>query len=172
MKNYTKIPFNQIENIASYVEEKLKAGHVIIQILVNEDNKQIDELVSYANDKECRSYYRNLTDSDEQLRTCVITETLEPYYAFKDKKRDERVCCCDIDIETDCQDITDFASVVNNFVLMEKKYYSGESFKDDEIAMHYEFYISTDEGDIANFGGSLEVDFVTEWMTEQGYYSK
>lgn len=171
MKNYTEISFNQIKDIKSYVEEKLKAGHIIIQILVNEDNKQIDELISYANDKECKSYYRNITDSDEQLKTGVITETLEPYYAFKDKKRAERVCCCDIDIETDCQDVTNFLSVINNFASMEKKYYSGESFEeDDDATMHYEFYTSTGKGDIANFGGSMEVDFITEWMTEQGYY--
>ena len=172
MKNYTKIPFSEIKNIESYVEKVLKAGYIIIQILVDEDNQQIAEMVSFANDKECKSYYRNLADSDEQLRTCVITETLEPYYAFKDKKRNERVCCCDIDIEKDCQDITDFASVVNNFASMEKKYYSGESFKEDDLPMHYEFYISMYEGDIANFVGSMEIDFVTEWMTEQGYYSK
>ena len=53
---------------------------------------------------------------------------------------------------------------------MEKEYYSGESFEDDGETMHYEFYISTDKGDIENFGGSMEVDFVTEWMEEQGYY--
>ena len=172
MKNYTKIPFGEIKDIESYVEKVLKAGYIIIQILVDEDNQQIAEVVSFANDKECKSYYRNLTDSDEQLRTCVITETLEPYYAFKDKKRNERVCCCDIDIETDCQDITDFASVVNNFASIEKKHYSGESFKDDETTMHYEYYISTDKGDVANFGGNMEIEFVTEWMEEQGYYSK
>ena len=142
MKDYAKIPFDQFDdvefnNIESYIEDKLKVGQIIIQILVDEDNQQIAELISYANDKECKSYYRNITDSDEQLRTCVITETLEPYYAFKDKK-----------------------------------YYSGESFKDDDVTMHYEFYISIEKGDIANFGGCLEIDFVTEWMEEQGYYSK
>lgn len=177
MKDYAKIPFDQFDdvefnNIESYIEDKLKAGHIIIQILVDEDNQQIAELISYANDKECKSYYRNITDSDEQLRTCVITETLEPYYAFKDKKRAERVCCCDIDIEIDSQDVTDFSVVINNFASMEKKYYSGESFKDDDVTMHYEFYISIEKGDIANFGGCLEIDFVTEWMEEQGYYSK
>ena len=172
MKNYKKIPFNEIQDIESYVEKKLKAGNIIIQILVNEDNKEIEELISYANDKDCKSYYQNITDTDEQLRTCIITETLEPYYAFKDKKKTERVSCCDIDIETDYQDVINFSSVINKFASMEKEYYSGESFEDDGETMHYEFYISTDKGDIENFGGSMEVDFVTEWMEEHGYYIK
>lgn len=30
MKNYEKIPFTEIDNIESYVEEKLRDGHVII----------------------------------------------------------------------------------------------------------------------------------------------
>ena len=55
MKNYKKIPFNEIQDIESYVEKKLKAGNIIIQILVNEDNKEIEELISYANDKHCSS---------------------------------------------------------------------------------------------------------------------
>ena len=46
MKNYKQIPFSRIKNIESYVEKKLKAGHIIIQILVNEDKKEIDELIS------------------------------------------------------------------------------------------------------------------------------
>lgn len=76
MKNYEKIPFNKISNIESYVEEKLRDGHVIIQFLVNEDKKEIGELISYANDKDCKSYYRSLTDSDEQLKTKVISAIL------------------------------------------------------------------------------------------------
>lgn len=48
MKNYEKIPFDQISDIESYVEEKLRTGHIIIQIAVNEDEKEISELVSYS----------------------------------------------------------------------------------------------------------------------------
>lgn len=98
MKNYEKIPFTEIDNIESYVEEKLRDGHVIIQIRVNETNKEIDELISYANDKECRSYYQSLTDSNEQLKTSVISEMLEPYYAFKDKEKSENEETCSIDL--------------------------------------------------------------------------
>ncbi|MBQ4523774.1 MAG: hypothetical protein IJA10_12600 [Lachnospiraceae bacterium] len=172
MKNYKKIPFNRIKDIESYVEKKLKAGHIIIQIRVNEDNKQIDELISYANDKECESYYRSLTDSDEQLRTCVISECMELYYAFKDEKREAGTC--DIDIDADLQDVIDFYEFKKDIKDM-KEHYSGESFqwKDyDDSSCHYEFYISLEKGDIANFGGCLEIDFVTEWMEEQGYYHK
>lgn len=172
MKNYEKIPFNQISNIESYVEEKLKAGHIIIQILVNDDSKEIFNLVSYANDKECQSSYRNIADSEEQLKTSVIAEDLDPYYAFKDGEKEQDVHTANIDIETDCQYIVDFQSVIKDFVSIEKKYCNGEGFQDDGVTMHYAFYISTDKGDIANFGGSMELDFIEEWMTEHGYYSK
>lgn len=177
MKNYKRIPFNKIRNIESYVEKKLKEGHIIIQILVNEDKEEIDELISYGNDKECRSYYRCLTNSDEQLRTCIIRECMQPYYAFKDKNRDSGYC--DIDIDDERQDVISFYTFKKDFSNM-KKYYKGENFcfKDGNEKMHYEFYISTgkadqcNECDVANLGGYVEVEFATEWMTERGYYSK
>lgn len=171
MKGYEKIPFNEINNIEAYVEEKLRNGHIIIQISVNEAQKEINELISYANDTECRSYYVSLTDSDEQLRTSVIDERMEPYYTFKDIERSNDLCCCDIDIETDSQNVIDFNSFKKDFKSMEE-YYSGKSVQFDDGFVHYEFYVSIDKGDIRNFGGTLEIEFVTEWMTEQGYYSK
>lgn len=173
MKDYKKIPFNQIKDIESYIERKLKEGRIIIQVLVNEDDKEIDELISYANDKECKSYYRSLTDSDDQLRSCVITERLEPYYAYKDIDKSDNVSYCDIDIETDSQNVIGFSYFKKDFAEMEK-YYGGESFQypDYEGRTHYEFYISTDKGDIENLGGCMETDFVTEWMIEMGYYSE
>lgn len=167
MKNYEKIPFNEIDNIESYVEEKLRDGHVIIQILANEDEKEIDELISYANDKECKSYYRSLTDSDEQLKECVITEHIEPYYAFKDEMNK---CCDDIDINEDSQNVMDFNTFKADFKDMEK-YYDEEDIPYYGKA-HYEFYISTGKGDIENFGGCMEVEFVAEWMSEHGYYNQ
>jgi len=167
MKDYQKIPFNQITDIASYVEEKLKAGHVIIQILVNESLKQIDELISYANDKECKSYFCNLTDSDAQLKESVITELIEPYYAFK---KGMNKCFNDIDINEDSQNVIAFNTFKADFKDMEK-YYDGGDIPYYGKA-HYEFYISTGKGDIGNFGGCMEVEFITEWMIEQGYYNK
>lgn len=166
MKNYEKIPFNQISDITSYVEEKLRAGRIIIQIIANESLKQIDELISYANDKECKSYYRNLADSDEQLRESVITEYIDPYYAFKDEEDKE---CNDIDINEDSQNVIDFIQFKADFKDMQQYYdekdipYYGKA--------HYEFYISTGKGDIEDFGGCMEVEFITEWMIEHGYYN-
>lgn len=172
MRNYEKIPFNQISNIESYVEEKLKAGHIIIQIAVNEDKKEISELVSYANDKECVSFFRNLAGiGEEELPKRVIEEVLEPYYAFKDANKEHDIHTADIDIETDCQYITNFRRFKETIKEMEK-YFNGDCFHVDSETMHYEFYISNGKGDIANFGGSMELDFITEWMTEHGYYSK
>lgn len=165
MKDYKKIPFSEIDNIASYLEEKLKDGHIIIQVRVNETNKEIDELISYANDNECKSYYQSLSDSDEQLKTSIISEMLEPYYGFKDS---ENVEASDIDIETDSQNIIDFNTFNKDFKAMEE-YYSGKSSCVEGNNIRYEFYISIDKGDIENFGGCMEVEFITEWMIEQGY---
>lgn len=172
MKNYKKIPFNRVKDFGSYVEKKLREGHVIIRILINENEKEIAELVGYANDKECKSYYMNLADSEEQLRASVITEELEPYYAFKDSERAHDVRTDDIDIETDCQNIISFQDFKEEFSSREKEFYNGISFSYDGEMMHCEFYISTNKGNIANFGRSMELDFITEWMTEHGYYSK
>ena len=109
MKNYEKIPFDQISNIESYVEEKLRAGHIIIQIAVNEIKKEVSELVSYANDKECVSCFRNFAGiGEEELPKSVIEEEIEPYYAFKDDEKEQDVHTADIDIETDRQYITGF----------------------------------------------------------------
>lgn len=167
MKKYEKISFNEIDNIESYVEEKLRDGHILIQIRVNETNKEIDELISYANDKECKSYYQSLTDSNEQLKTSVISEMLEPYYAFKDTEKAENVETCDIDIETDSQNVIDFSTFKKDFKAMEE-YYSGKSSLVEDNNVHYEFYISIGKGDIGNFGGYLETEFIAEWMIEKG----
>lgn len=171
MKKYEKISFNEIDNIESYVEEKLRDGHILIQIRVNETNKEIDELISYANDKECKSYYQSLTDSNEQLKTSVISEMLEPYYAFKDTEEAENVETCDIDIETDSQNVIDFSTFKKDFKAMEE-YYSGKSSLAEDNNVHYEFYISIEKDKISDFGGALEIEFVTEWMLDQEYYSK
>lgn len=171
MKDYKKIPFNEIDNIESYVEEKLRNGHVIIQIRVNETNKEIDELISYANDKECQSFYQSLADSNEQLRTSVISEMLEPYYAFNDKGKSENEEIFDIDINTDSQNVIDFNTFKKDFRDMEE-YYSGESSHIDDDSVHYEFFISDEKGNMGDFGGCLEIEFVIEWMIEQGYYNQ
>lgn len=171
MKNYTKIPFTRIPNIESYVEQKLKEGHCIIQIIVNENCQEIEELVSWANDSGLESFYRGFADSDEQLMCNVIVEHLTPYYAFKDKSNDGSTA--NIDIDNDNQDIISFDSFKSTFTTMEKEYYSGKPYGgDDGDTEHFEFYISNEKADIENFGGHMELEFIEEWMTEQGYYSK
>lgn len=101
------------------------------------------------------------------MKTYVITERIEPYYAFKDGMNK---CFNDIDIDEDSQNVIDFNTFKADFKKMEKFY------DEDNISYygkaHYEFYISTGKGDIENFGGCMEVEFITEWMTEHGYYSK
>ena len=64
MRDYKRMFFNKFESMESYTERHLKAGFVIIQILVNDDKEEIEELTSYANDTECKSYYCSLTDTD------------------------------------------------------------------------------------------------------------
>ena len=65
---YKKIPFNRIKNMEKYVTEKLKKGHAIIQILVNEDRNSIDELISYANASEEESWYRCYIEPTKNLK--------------------------------------------------------------------------------------------------------
>lgn len=172
MKNYEKISYDQISDIKSYDLEKLKAGHILIQIAVNDDKKEISELVSHVNDKECKSYFRNLVDSDEQLKTSIIEYFLDPYYAYKDNNKSTSENCADIDIEREGQEICSIQTIDEDFISLGRNACEGQSFLVDGETMHYEFYISTGKGDIANFGGSMELDFITEWMTEHGYYSK
>lgn len=173
MKNYKKIPFNRIKDIESYIERKLKRGHIIIQILVNEDNKEIDELISYANDKGCESFFGFFADTVEQQKNSVIVERMEPYYAFKKDDIPDNVMCCDIDYGSKDENIISFYYLKKDFASMQK-YYDEKSFQypDYEGRTHYEFYISNGKGDVANMGCGMEVDFATEWMTEMGYYSK
>ena len=153
MKNYTKIQFTRISEIESYVEQKLKEGYSIIEIIVNENREEITDLISYANDKDCKSYYRNLADSDEQIRNSVITESMTPYYAFRENNSDESIHTDDIDIETDSQDIIDFNNFKKRFITMEKNYYSGKPYSgDDGDTLHVEFEVANKKCKIENFG--------------------
>jgi hypothetical protein len=172
---YEKIPFEQISDIEQYVENKLREGHIIFQILVNETNCEIDELISYANDKEAKSVYRYLADSDEQLKSSVIETTIIPYYAFKDPDRYHigkiHIETADIDINNCSENILSFFQFKGEFGQMEE-YFSEKSFQLDDCneVAHYEFYISKGIGDIENIDANLEPDFVEEWMIEKGYY--
>ena len=51
MKNYRSVSLNRIKDFETYAEKKLKAGHIIIEIRLNEEKNEIRKIVSYAQDK-------------------------------------------------------------------------------------------------------------------------
>ena len=162
-EGYRKIPFNKISDMEKYVTEKLKRGHAIIQILVNEDKNCIDELISYANASEEESWYRcymSYLKADQHLKDYVITQCLIPFYEEEGY----------VSIYNDCPDITTFSCAVDSITEM-KKYYEGKSFQweNDNTNYHYEFYISNGKCDIGNFGASMECDFADAWHEEYGW---
>lgn len=79
-------------------------------------------MISYANNKECQSYFVSLTDSDEQLRTHIIEERMEPFYTFEDTEKVENEEMCDIDIETESQNVIDFETFKKDFRSMETEF--------------------------------------------------
>lgn len=161
MKGYIRITVEQLRD-GVYVADLLRNGHVLIQAVVDTENEEIVEVTSYTNDKQCESYYHSLAGTEEQLRKGVIMETLYPCYAFKNEELSSSLCCCAIDIESDCQDIISFAE-------MERRVKSMKATGGDNT--YYEYYVSKAKGDIKNFGGPLELDFVELLMTEKGYYN-
>lgn len=172
MKDYKKIQFNSIKYIADYVTRKLKSGHSITQILINEDKNEIEELTNYANDRDRKSYYTCYMGENQSIKDYVIEEYMIPDYAFKDPKRginhDGSFHSCDIDIYTDSQNVIGFDDFEEEIRGM-NEYYNGDSFKSlikDDNSYHYEFFISNSQCDIENFGGPTEVEFVTCWMQE------
>lgn len=162
-EKYRKIPFNKIRDMEKYVTKKLKTGHAIIQILVNEDENSIDELISYAIASEEESWYRcymSYVKDNQHLKDYVITEYLVPFY-----EEDGYVS-----INNDCPDITTFYCAIDSITEM-KKYYEGKSFlwENDGINYHYEFYISKGKCDIENFGAGMECHFADAWHKEYGW---
>lgn len=180
MRDYTKIPYDNVMDI-TYLISMLRKGHVIVKILVNEKEKQIEELTSYGNDSQNISYYKVFGPATD-MKNCIIVENLQPYYAYKDENRLQNsngsFCTCDIDIESDGQDIIEIKDFEDNFYELPKEYFNGRTFQFSEIntsyssePFHYEFYLSQEKGEIlANFGGPNEVDFVLDWMIAMGYY--
>ena len=162
-EEYRKIPFKKVIDIKKYIIQKLKRGHAIIQILVNEDGNSIDELISYANASEEESWYRcymSYLKADQHLKDYVITEFLVPFY-----EEDGYVS-----IYNDCPDITTFNCATDSITEM-KEYYEGKSFQrdNDKTNYHYEFYISKGKCDIENFGASMECHFAEAWHEEYGW---
>lgn len=62
---------------------------------------------------------------------------MNPYYSFKDPDKPSNCHTADIDIHDD-----------------------SFKFSGDDFSCHYEFFIFIDQGDIGNFGGQMELDFV------------
>lgn len=178
MRDYIKIPFDTLNrsNIIDYVINKLKEGHTVIEILIDEDANKIVELISYANDKNGKSYYNYFMSGNQAIENYVIVENLTPHYAFQDndilQNSDDSCCTVDIGIQSDSQNVISFDYFESDFRRSMRKHYNCESFKleysDCDSLYHYEFYISTNECDIGNFGGPMELDFIEQWMIEKG----
>lgn len=68
MKNYRIVSLNRIKDFETYAEKKLKAGHIIIEIRLNEERNEIRKIVSYAQDKNGQTWIWQKTDSEEMKR--------------------------------------------------------------------------------------------------------
>jgi len=69
MKNYRSVSLNRIKDFETYAEKKLKAGHIIIEIRLNEERNEIRKIVSYAQDKNGQTWIWQKTDSEELKRS-------------------------------------------------------------------------------------------------------
>lgn len=69
MKNYRSVSLNRIKDFGTYAEKKLKAGHIIIEIWLNEERNEIRKIVSYAQDKNGQTWIWKKTDSEELKRS-------------------------------------------------------------------------------------------------------
>ena len=69
MKNYRSVSLNRIKDFETYAEKKLKGGHIIIEIRLNEERNEIRKIVSYAQDKNEQTWIWQKTDSEELKRS-------------------------------------------------------------------------------------------------------
>ena len=127
------------ENLNSqYAIEKLKSGCVVIKVEFDE-NGNIEDLTSYANDIKAKSSYISYVENRNQLVSSVIVERMTPTYV-------DGLW----DIDTDLQSIMSFEE-------FEKEI---SSCKEDIS------YISKENTDLSDFGSSLELEFV-KMLTHQ-----
>lgn len=77
MKNYRSVSLNRIKDFETYAEKKLKAGHIIIEIWLNEERNEIRKIVSYAQDKNGQTWIWQKTDSEELKRRGDLCFCLE-----------------------------------------------------------------------------------------------
>jgi CspA family cold shock protein len=117
---------------SQYLSENLKTGCVVIKIEYDND-KNIEEVTSYANDVNEKSSYGCYVENKEQLSLSVIVERMSPIY--KDNMWD---------IDTDVQSIISFEE------------FEKEISNRDNCSI----YISRENADISDFGGALELEFL------------
>lgn len=163
MNNYKRITTKLTE---AATRRMLSRGHVFMVALIDEQKQEISLTVSYGNDKKAKSWVGNYyANSMEHLCRSVIMEGLEPYYAYKENKEPANLFCCDIDIHHDWQDIRTLEEGVQDIVKASRT--KADPHKHN---LKVELYVSVDEGDFQNFGGPLELNFVTELMIEKGFH--
>lgn len=158
MKAYRRISHERITDF-DYVEKLLRQKKIIVRILVDEQRGVISELTSYAYDKNAQSYYTCYVKDKKVLKDSIIIETLYPYYNFK--REVPKKFTDPIDIWNDYQNVADYYRAIGD-ITRTKEFLTSTT--------HFEFYVSKGVGDIDGFGGPLEVEFVEEWMIENGYY--
>lgn len=123
---------------SQYAIERLKSGCVVIKVEFDEDGN-IEDLTSYANDIKAKSSYISYVENRNQLVSSVIVERMTPTYVDGMW-----------DIDTDLQSIMSFEE-------FEKEI---SSCKEDIS------YISKENTDLSDFGSSLELEFV-KMLTNQ-----
>lgn len=123
---------------SQYAIERLKSGCVVIKVEFDEDGN-IEDLTSYANDIKAKSSYISYVENRNQLVSSVIVERMTPTYVDGMW-----------DIDTDLQSIMSFEE-------FEKEI---SSCKEDIS------YISKENTDLSDFGSSLELEFV-KMLTHQ-----
>lgn len=116
---------------SQYAIERLKSGCVVIKVEFDEDGN-IEDLTSYANDIKAKSSYISYAENINQLVSSVIVERMTPIYVNG---------MWDID--------TDLSSMMS-FEEFEKEI---SSCKEDIS------YISKENIDLSDFGASLELKF-------------
>lgn len=158
LKAYERISHERITD-EKFLDMIFDEQRILIQILVDEEKQQITELISYGCDMNAESYYSCFVKDKEELEYSIILEVLYPDYEYTYLKDDDYKLS--VDIWNDNQNVIGFGHALHSIMR------TGERFSDTK---HFEFYTSKGKGDFGNFGGPLEVEFVEEWMLENGSY--
>lgn len=138
----------------------LKKGHVMVQILFDKEKKVITELKSYINDQpdEVMGGYKGTRKYLKRER--VFCETIRPRYAWHETSEYTGAATTDIEIQSRIFEILSFSK---GEVTVPEHALENEHER-------YLLYCSKEKGDAEDFKGALGLDFIREWMKEQGYY--